>query len=92
MPQYYVLLGWVAGAANPLYGAVILGVYGLGRVVPAAAIGALIAAGAERRRVSGFLTTSRERTSGLTNVLLAGVGAYLIVLFGGLIGYRAIGL
>ena len=55
MPTYYVLLGWVAAAANSLYGAIVLGVYGLGRVLPAVGIGALIIAGMERRKVSNVI-------------------------------------
>lgn len=92
MPQYYVLLGWVVAAANPLYGAVLLGVYGLGRVLPAVGIGALITAGADRRKVSHGMTTFREKTGGLANAMLAAVGAYLIVLFGGVVLYRAVTL
>ena len=92
MPQYYIMLGWVAAAASPLYGAVLLGVYGLGRVAPAVAIGALITAGTSRRSVSRAMTSFRERTSGFTNATLAAIGAYLIVLFGGVVGFRALGL
>ncbi len=92
MPTYYVLLGWVVAAANPLYGAVLLGVYGLGRVVPAVAIGAFITAGVDRRKVSHGMTSFRERTSGLTNGVLAAMGSYLIVLFGGVVLYRTLTL
>ena len=82
MPTYYILLGWVAAAANPLYGAVLLGLYGLGRVLPAVGIGALITAGTDRRKVSKSMTSLREKTDGLTNGLLTAMGSYLIVLFG----------
>ncbi len=92
MPTYYILLGWVVAAANPLYGAVLLGVYGLGRLVPALALGALIVAGMERRKVSRGMTSFRERTSGLTNGVLAAMGSYLIVLFGGVVLYRTLTL
>lgn len=92
MPQYYIILGWVVAAANPLYGAILLGVYGLGRVLPAVAIGALITAGMDRRKVSHGMTAFREKTAGLTNGVLAAVGAYLIVLFGGVVFYRAVTL
>ncbi|MCH7511586.1 MAG: hypothetical protein IIB19_04375, partial [Chloroflexi bacterium] len=92
MPQYYIILGWVVAAANPLFGAILLGSYGLGRVVPAVAIGALITAGVDRRKVSRGMTSFRERTSGLTNGLLAAMGSYLIVLFGGVVLYRALTL
>ncbi len=92
MPTYYILLGWVVAAANPLYGAVLLGVYGVGRVLPAVGIGALIMAGVERRTVSRSMTSFRERTSGLTNGLLAAMGSYLVVLFGGVVLYRALTL
>ncbi len=92
MPTYYVLLGWVAAAANPVYGAIVLGVYGLGRVLPAVGIGALIVAGMERRKVSKGMTTFRERTSGITNGFVTATGSYLIVLFGGVLLYRLVTL
>ena len=92
MPTYYILLGWVAAAANPLYGAIVLGVYGLGRVLPAVGIGAFIVGGMERRKVSRRMTSFRERTSGLTNGFVAAIGSYLIVLFGGVLLYRLLTL
>ena len=92
MPQYYIILGWAVAAANPLFGAILLGVYGLGRVVPAVALGALIVAGTDRRKVSQGMTSFRERTSGFTNGLLAAMGSYLIVLFGGVVLYRTLTL
>jgi len=92
MPTYYVLLGWVVAAANPLYGAIVLGVYGLGRVLPAVGIGALIVAGMERRKVSHGMTAFREKTSGITNGFLAATGSYLIVLFGGVVLARLVAL
>lgn len=92
MPQYYVILGWVVAAANPLYGAILLGVYGLGRVLPAVALGALIVAGTDRRKVSQGMTSFRERTNWLTNGMLTAMGSYLIVLFGGVVLYRTLTL
>ena len=79
-------------AANPLYGAILLGTYGLGRVLPAVGIGALITAGVDRRKVSQRMTSFRERTSGFTNAVLAATGSYLIVLFGGVVLYRVVAL
>ena len=92
MPQYYIILGWAVAAANPLYGAILLGVYGLGRVVPAVVLGGLIVAGTDRRDVSRGMTSFRERTNWLTNGVLAAMGSYLIVLFGGVLLYRTITL
>jgi cytochrome c biogenesis protein CcdA len=92
MPTYYVLLGWVVATANPLYGAILLGAYGLGRVVPAVAIGALIITGTDRRKVSRGMTSFRERTNWLSNGVLAAMGSYLIVLFGGVVLHRALTL
>ena len=92
MPTYYILLGWVAAAANPLYGAIVLGAYGLGRVLPAVGLGALIVAGMERKKVSRGMTSFRERTSGITNGLVTAMGSYLLVLFGGVLLYRLLTL
>ena len=92
MPTYYILLGWVAAAASPLYGALLLGIYGLGRVLPAVAIGALITAGMDRRKVSKSMIAFREKTDGLTNGFLTAMGSYLVVLFGGVLLYRVVTL
>ena len=92
MPTYYILLGWVAAAANPVYGAIVLGAYGLGRVLPAVGIGALVVGGMERRRVSRGMVSFREKTSGITNGFVAAAGSYLIVLFGGVLLYRLVTL
>ncbi len=92
MPTYYILLGWVVAAGDPLYGAILLGVYGVGRLVPALALGALITAGTDRRKVSRGMTSFRESTSGLTNGILGGMVSYLIVLIGGLVMYRTLTL
>ena len=92
MPTYYILLGWVAAAANPVYGALVLGVYGLGRVLPAVGIGALIIGGMERKKASKGMTTFRERTSGITNGFVVAAGSYLLVLFGGVLLYRVVTL
>lgn len=92
MPTYYILLGWVAAAANPLYGAIVMGAYGLGRVLPAIPIGALIVAGTEGRAISRGMISFREKTNGVSNGLVTATGAYLIVLFGGVLLYRWITL
>lgn len=89
MPTYYLILGWVVAVANPLYGAVLMASYGLGRVAPALLIGAFLSAGANRRVVSRRMALVRERTTVLTALLLAALGAYLIVLFGVFMGLRA---
>ena len=88
MPTYYVILGWVVAAANPLYGAVLMASYGLGRVAPALAIGGLITAGASRAVVSRRLALVRERTAAPTGLLLVALGAYLMILFGVVLGLR----
>lgn len=40
MPTYHLLLVWIVVAANALFGAVLLGTYVLGRVLPVAILGA----------------------------------------------------
>ena len=92
MPTYYSLLGWVAVAANPVYGAIVLGAYGLGRVLPAVGLGALVVSGMERKKVSKGMTSFRERTSGITNGFVTAIGSYLLVLFGGVLLYRLLTL
>ena len=66
----------------------MLGAYGLGRVLPAVGIGALIVGGVERRAVSRGMTSFREKTEGVTNGLVGATGSYLIVLFGIVLAWR----
>lgn len=87
MPTYYALLGWVTLAASPWYGAVVLAAYGLGRILPAVAIGILIAAGAGRREVSFRLATLHNQLQWTSGVVMATLGFFLITLFGGFLGF-----
>ena len=86
MPTYYALLAWVAVAANPWYGALVLGAYGLGRALPPIALGLLMVAGASRRAVSHGLVAWHDRVEWGSAVLMATMGVFLIALFGGFIG------
>lgn len=42
MPTYHLLLVWVVVAANALFGAILLGTYVMGRVLPVAVLGAVL--------------------------------------------------
>ena len=86
MPTYYALLAWVAVAASPWYGALVLGAYGLGRVLPPIALGLLIVAGTSRRAVSQRLVALHDRIEWGSAVIMATLGVFLIALFGGFIG------
>lgn len=86
MPTYYALLAWVAVAASPWYGALVLGAYGLGRVLPPIALGLLIVAGTSRRAVSNRLVAWHDPLERGSAVIMATLGVFLIALFGGFVG------
>ena len=86
MPTYYAVLAWVTVAASPWYGALVLGVYGLGRIAPAIVVGVAIVAGASRRGVSQRLVALHGRVEWGSAVVTATLGVFLIALFGGFIG------
>jgi cytochrome c biogenesis protein CcdA len=86
MPTYYALLAWVAVAASPWYGALVLGAYGLGRVLPPIVLGLLMVAGTSRRAVSQRLVAAHDRIEWGSAVVMATLGVFLIALFGGFIG------
>ena len=86
MPTYYALLAWVAVAASPWYGALVLGAYGLGRVLPPIGLGLLIVAGASRRTVSNRLVAWHDPLERGSAVIMATLGVFLIALFGGFVG------
>ena len=90
MPTYYLILGWVVATASPLYGTILMASYGLGRVVPALGIGAMITGGANRRVVSRRMALVQERIESPLALVMAAVGAYLLVFFGGMVGLRAL--
>jgi cytochrome c biogenesis protein CcdA len=90
MPTYYLVLGWVVATASPLYGTVLMASYGLGRVVPALGIGALLAGGASRKAVSRRMALVQQRVEAPLALVMAAVGAYLLVFFGVVVGLRAL--
>lgn len=90
MPTYYLILGWVVATASPLYGTVLMASYGLGRVAPALAIGALLAGGANRRVVSRRMAWVQEHIESPIALVMGATGAYLLVFFGGVVGFRAL--
>ena len=90
MPTYYLILGWVVATASPLYGTILMASYGLGRVVPALGIGAMITGGANRRVVSRRMALVQERIESPLALVMAAAGAYLLVFFGGVMGLRAL--
>ena len=83
MPTYYALLGWVVVAASAWYGAAVLAAYALGRVLVPIALGLLIVAGASRRDVSSRLVALHDRVQWASGVVMAGLGVFLVTLFGG---------
>ncbi len=86
MPTYYALLGWVVVAATAWYGALVLTAYGLGRMLVPVVLGLLIVAGASRRTVSRRLVAAHERVQWVSGVVMAGLGIFLVTLFGGFLG------
>ncbi len=90
MPTYYLILGWVVAAASPLYGAILMASYGLGRVVPALGIGAMLAAGANRRLVSRRMISCSENPAPRMSRAMGAVGAYRLVFVGGVVALRAL--
>ena len=86
MPTYYALIGWVVVAASPWYGATLLAAYGLGRVLVPVVLGLLIVAGGSRRGVSRRLVAAHDRVRWASGAVMAGLGVFLVTLFGGFLG------
>ncbi len=86
MPTYYALIGWTVVAASPWYGALLLGAYGLGRVLVPIVLGLVMVAGASRRVVAQRLATVHQQTRWSSGVAMSGLGAFLIALFGVFLG------
>ena len=86
MPTYYALIDWVVVAATAWYGALVLGAYGLGRMLVPIVLGLLMVAGTSRRSVAERLAAVDERIVWSSGVVMAGLGVFLITLFGGFLG------
>lgn len=86
MPTYYALIGWVVVAATAWYGALVLGAYALGRMLVPMVLGLLIVSGTSRRTVSLRLAAVYGRVQWLSGVMMAGLGSFMIALFGGFLG------
>jgi cytochrome c-type biogenesis protein len=86
MPTYYAIIGWIIVAGSPGYGALVLGAYGLGRMLIPTILGILIVVGASRRTVAQRLASAHSRVRWTSGVISATLGAFMIVLFGALLG------
>lgn len=77
MPTYHLLLVWVVVAASPAYGAVLLGTYVLGRVLPVALLGAVLREQPTRAAdvFGGRYGTLRQ----VNGVILSAFGSLLVV-------------
>lgn len=87
MPTYHLLLVWVVVAASPVYGALLLGTYVLGRVLPVALLGAVLRETPTRAAevFGGRYGTLRQVNGGMLSAFgsLLVVFAALRVLIGG---------
>ena len=86
MPAYYALIGWVVVAATAWYGALVLGAYALGRMLVPVVLGLLIVGGVSRRGVSLRLVAAHDRVQWASGVVMAGLGVFMVTLFGGFLG------
>jgi cytochrome c biogenesis protein CcdA len=86
MPTYYALLGWVVVAASGWYGALVLGAYGLGRMLVPVVLGLLMVAGTSRRAVAERMAAVHGRVIWASSVTTAALGAFMVTLFGGFLG------
>lgn len=80
MPTYHLLLVWVVVAGSPAYGAVLLGTYALGRLLPVAVLGA-----AFHNQPSHVARTLRGRYGALravNGIALLSLGSLLLVFVG----------
>lgn len=77
MPTYHLLLVWVVVAASPVYGAVLLGTYVVGRVLPVALLGAVLREQPTRAAevFGGRYGTLRQ----VNGVILSAFGSLLVV-------------
>lgn len=80
MPTYHLLLLWVVAAANALFGAVLLGTYVLGRVLPVAVLGAAFRN--RPTRAAEILGGRYERLRTANGVVLLAFGSLLVVFTG----------
>lgn len=77
-PTYYTVLLFAATVGNPLFGAALLGVNALGRVVPIALLGSLFFAGASPRGTSMWITERRGTVKLVNGVALTLLGGFLL--------------
>ncbi|MFB6193330.1 MAG: sulfite exporter TauE/SafE family protein [Candidatus Nanohaloarchaea archaeon] len=80
MPTYQLLLLWVVVSANPVYGAVLLSVYVIGRILPVAIIGAGLNAGPED--VSSIFKGKYGALKTVNGVILLVLGSFLLTFMG----------
>lgn len=80
MPTYQLLLVWAVVAADAFFGAVLLGTYVLGRVLPVAVLGAIFRN--QPTRVVGLFGGRYETLRAVNGVVLLTFGSLLLVFAG----------
>ncbi len=80
MPHYQLLLLWIVVSANPVYGAVLLSVYVVGRIVPVAVIGAGLQMRSEQ--VTEMLAEQYSGLKALNGLIFLVLGSFLVTFLG----------
>lgn len=89
-PTYHVILSWIAVTGSLLVGALVLGLYGVGRAFPVFVVGLVLFAGVRPQVLTRWIRDHHEvihQVNGLGLVLFA---AFMLAYWGILLTFRAL--
>ncbi|MFQ5796488.1 MAG: cytochrome c biogenesis protein CcdA, partial [Candidatus Bipolaricaulia bacterium] len=85
-PTYHALLGWAAAVGSVWYGAALLSVNAIGRVLPLFVIGLLFFSGMRPQTVTHWLAQKRQTVKLVNGIGLTILGAFLLIFWGIIVG------
>lgn len=89
-PTYHVILAWIAATGGAALGALVLGVYGLGRALPVFAVGIVLFMGIKPWRITRWINDHHDVIDLVNGLGLAALGAFLITYWGVLLTVRTL--
>jgi cytochrome c biogenesis protein CcdA len=89
-PTYHVILGWIAVTGSILVGALVLGLYGIGRAFPVFVVGLVLFAGVRPQVLTRWIRTHQELIHQINGLGLTLFAAFMLAYWGILLTLRVL--
>ncbi|MEK7214385.1 MAG: sulfite exporter TauE/SafE family protein [Chloroflexota bacterium] len=89
-PTYHVILGWIAVTGSLLVGALVLGLYGIGRALPVFVVGLALFAGVRPGALTRWIREHQDLMYQINGLGLTLFAAFMLTYWGILLSFRVL--